>query len=155
MADQPDLVAALRRDGSRITRARRAVCQVLVGLGGEHVTVAELHNRASAALVAAGAPARIDPSTVYRTIDALERLGFVHHVHLGHGPGIVHLSSAGDHHHLVCERCGRVVDVDRAEVDEAFSAINGRYGFGPASVHFALLGRCEPCDQTTEQTATG
>ncbi len=155
MADQPDLVAALRWDGSRITRARRAVCQVLEGLGGEHVTVAELHSRASAALIATGAPGRIDPSTVYRTIDALERLGFVHHVHLGHGPGIVHLSSAGDHHHLVCERCGRVVDVDRTEVDEAFSAINGRYGFGPASVHFALLGRCEACDRTAEQTATG
>ena len=155
MVDQPDLVAVLRRDGSRITRARRVVCQVIEGLGGEHVTVAELHSRAAAALAAAGAPGRIDPSTVYRTIDALERLGFVHHVHLGHGPGIVHLSTAGDHHHLVCERCGLVVDVDRAEVDEAFAGLNGRHGFGPASVHFALLGRCEACEGTAEQSATG
>lgn len=131
------LLAALRRSGLRVTAARRAVCEVLALAHDEHLTAAGLRERAERA-----AGRSIDPSTIYRTIEALESAGHLHHVHLGHGPSVVHLRDRLDHHHLVCEVCGRTVDVPLAEFAEAGRLVEERYGFIADSVHFALVGRC-------------
>lgn len=120
-----------------MTKARRAVCEVLAESHDEHLTAAELRTRAE---VAAGSP--IDLSTIYRTIDALEAAGVLHHVHLGHGPSVIHLSDRRDHHHLVCEECGRTEDVPLAALEPLVRAVEEGYGFVPDSVHFALVGRC-------------
>jgi Fur family ferric uptake transcriptional regulator len=132
-----DLFAALRRTGLRLTRPRRAVCTVLAEAHDEHLTIPELHRRAEAV---AGEP--IDPSTVYRTIDALEQVGEVHHVHLGHGAAVVHLSDHSEHHHIVCEECGRTEDVPLDELSAFVAHLEKRFGFAADSVHFALVGRC-------------
>jgi Fur family ferric uptake transcriptional regulator len=131
------LVAAIKASGLRVTRARRAVCEVLAESHDEHLTAVDLHHRAEEA-----AGRSIDQSTIYRTIDTLQEAGQLHHVHLGHGPSIVHLSDRTDHHHLVCEICGRTVDLDLSEFAEVIGRIQDRYGFVADSVHFALVGRC-------------
>jgi Fur family transcriptional regulator, ferric uptake regulator len=134
-ADQ--LVASLRTAGLRITAARRAVCQVLATSHDEHLTAADLHARAE---VVGGIA--INPSTIYRTIEALEETGHLHHVHFGHGPGVIHLSDRSDHQHLVCEVCGRTDDLPLEELEPFLDAIETRYRFRSDTVHFALLGRC-------------
>lgn len=136
-----DLVTALRSNGLRVTAARRAICSVLAAASGEHLDAAEI-----ARLVREQTGTHVDQATVYRTIDVLERLGFVHHVHFGHGPGVIHLSGSHDHQHIVCADCGRVVDVPAEEVKAALGALADRIGF--ASIgggHFALVGRCADC----------
>ena len=132
-----DLVADLRNRGLRVTAARRAICSVLAESHGEHLTAIDIQERAS---MRAGA--RIDQSTVYRTLDVFEELGRLHHVHLGHGPGIVHLVEERDHHHLVCELCGTSVDIPIEDLEDVFGSLANRYGFTPNSVHFALVGTC-------------
>jgi Fe2+ or Zn2+ uptake regulation protein len=131
------LVQALREAGLRVTKPRRAVCAVLAASHDDHLSASDLRERAERE-----AGSRIDPSTIYRTIDALERTGHLHHVHLGHGPAIIHLSGMEDHHHLVCEVCGHAVDVPMSEVRAAVGAVGRRYGFTIDSAHFALAGRC-------------
>lgn len=134
-----DLISVLRSSGLRITLARRSVCEVLATDHGQHLTMAELHRRASDQL---GEP--IDQSTVYRTIDALQDVGLVRHVHLGDGPAVVHLSS-DDHHHFVCERCGASVGVAATEVRSALSQLADDHGFVIDSVHVGIVGTCESC----------
>ncbi len=87
----------------------------------------------------------IDQSTVYRTLDVLEEFGYLHHVHLGHGAGIYHLSEESDHQHLVCERCGTSVDIPLEELAPVLDTVTARYGFVAEGVHFALVGTCENC----------
>ena len=132
-----DLIEALRSGGLRVTAPRRAICEVLAKAHDDHLSAGELHSRAEQE-----AGSKIDQSTIYRTIDVLESTGHVQHVHLGHGPAIVHLKGATDHHHLVCEVCGRAVDVPFGEVAAAISDVASRYEFTVDSVHFALIGRC-------------
>jgi len=134
-ADQ--MLDELRTHGFRITRARREICAVLAGASDEHVTAMEVAARA--------AGSGVDPSTVYRTLDALERLGLVEHVHLGHGPGAYHVSPDRPHHHLVCDGCGRTVDVPVAELRRAVETVTGPHGFVPDLTHFAIVGRCASC----------
>lgn len=135
-----DLVRALRSRGLRITRARRSICEVLATAHEEHLSAADLLERAQRV-----SGVRIDQSTVYRTLDVLEEFGHLHHVHLGHGPGVYHLSGEADHQHLVCERCGRSAAVPLAELVPVLETVTARYGFAADSVHFALVGVCSEC----------
>src|SRR5277367_4587959 len=93
------IVAKLRASGGRITATRRATIEVLLA-GGDH-------RHLSAEDVAAEVRARLPDvaeSTIYRTLAALEELGVVTHVHLGHGPSTFHLADQA-HRHLVCRHC--------------------------------------------------
>ena len=87
----------------------------------------------------------MNESTVYRTLDTLERLGYLHHVHLGHGPGVVHLTEDKEHHHLVCERCARTIDLPLSEMGPLLDDLSARHGFQTGSIHFALMGLCQEC----------
>jgi Fur family ferric uptake transcriptional regulator len=139
MDASPDrLVEALRRDGLRITRARRAVCEVIAGAHDRHLTAGDIHD-----LAAAAGP--IDQSTVYRTLDALGDAGLVTHTHMGHGPSVYHLAGRAAHQHLVCARCGATIDIDQAGIEALLAEITRRTGFVPDPTHFALSGLCRDC----------
>lgn len=130
------LVDGLRRSGLRVTKARRAVCTVLAEAGGhEHLTAADVADRAG----------RVDLSTVYRTLDALEGIGLVRHVHLGHGPGAYHVAPVDDHHHLVCDSCGVTVDVPMEDLADSIRSVTRPHGFVADGAHFAIVGRCAGC----------
>lgn len=120
----------------RVTAPRRAICSVLAAESTRHLSAAEVQGHAERVL---GRP--IDLSTVYRTVDALQEAGVVHHVHLGPGASVIHLSEEGHHHHLVCDTCGRTVDLPMEELDPLASLLE-RHGYQPDTVHFALVSRC-------------
>lgn len=131
------LLNALRAEGGRTTLQRRVVVSALLA-SPRHVTAEEL-----AAAVQVEHP-EIATSTVYRTLEALERQGLVQHAHLGHGPAVYHVGD-DDHLHLVCERCGQVTEVP----ESAYSAFARRlaedFDFTVAPHHFAVQGLCGAC----------
>jgi Fur family ferric uptake transcriptional regulator len=131
------LIAELRAHGGRVTGARRSLLSVLVSAHG-HLTADEL-----AARVQAEHP-DVHLSTIYRSLDALEQLGLVDHVHLGHGRAVYHLTD-DPHQHLVCESCGVVIEVPDSTFAELADDLSGRYGFVIRPNHFAVLGRCAGC----------
>ncbi|MFO7292450.1 MAG: Fur family transcriptional regulator [Actinomycetes bacterium] len=135
MVTRRSLIEALRREGMRITAPREAICAVLAEPDLGHVSVAELQQRAEQVLGRG-----IDLSTVYRTVDALQEAGIVHHVHLGHGASVIHLSEE-EHHHLVCDLCGRTVDLPLEELGPLAELLE-RHGYEPGTVHFAIVSRC-------------
>ena len=135
--DAGHLLDALRAEGLRVTAPRRAICQALARGHDLHLTATTLHAAAEQTLGSA-----IDISTVYRTIDALEQAGMLHHVHLGHGPAVLHLSDHVEHHHLTCEVCGLTVDIPLDDLQALTDAVASRHGFTIDSAHFALIGRC-------------
>ena len=128
------ILGQLRATGSRVTTARRALITALVEADG-HVTADDL-----AAAVQAAHP-DVHRSTIYRTLDALERMGIVDHVHFGHGRAVYHLGDQ-PHHHLVCEECGRVIEVPDSLFDELAQQLQAGYEFTIRPHHFAVLGRC-------------
>jgi Fur family ferric uptake transcriptional regulator len=131
-----DLVAGLRRAGLRVTAARRVICEVLAEARADHLSAGDVASRTGK---------RVDLSTVYRTLEALEGLGLVEHVHLGHGPGAYHVGPSTEHHHLVCDSCGRTFDVPIVELRRAVERVTAPLGFVPDSAHFAIVGRCAEC----------
>ena len=127
----------LRAGGGRITPARRALVTALLETD-THVTAEDL-----AAAVQRSHP-DVHQSTIYRTLDALEELGVVDHVHLGHGRAVYHLADDA-HQHLVCEACGEVVEVPDGVFADLGDTLQRDYRFTIRPNHFAVLGRCAGC----------
>ena len=135
------ILAQLREGGGRITPARRALVTALLE-ASSHVTADDL-----AETVQRSHP-DVHRSTIYRTLDALEELGVVDHVHLGHGRAVYHLLD-DPHQHLVCEVCDGVIEVPDALFRPLADRLAEDYGFTLRPNHFAVLGRCAECAVTT------
>jgi Fur family ferric uptake transcriptional regulator len=133
------IVAMLRANGGRVTPAKRMTVEVLVAAGE--------HRHLSAEQIAAEVRDRLPDvaeSTIYRNLTALEELGVVTHVHLGHGPSTFHLTNQA-HRHLVCDHCETVIEVPSYEFTELTRHIKDVYGFTISDEHFAILGECQTC----------
>lgn len=134
-----EVLELLRASGGRVTSPRRAILQALIE-HADHVTAEELTASVQ------GRHPDVAESTVYRFLDDLEKLGVVDHVHLGHGPAVYHFRDKV-HHHLVCERCGSVVEVPVAVFAGVLRKIRRDYRFEVDLRHFAIPGYCGKCSR--------
>lgn len=132
------LVSQLRARGTRVTAARRELLGALLDARDHHLSAHDL-----AAAVHRALP-DVHLSTIYRSLDSLEELGVVDHVHFGHGRAIYHLADE-PHQHLVCEGCGAVVQVPDDVFAELSATLTRAYGFTIRPHHFAVVGRCAAC----------
>jgi Fe2+ or Zn2+ uptake regulation protein len=141
-----DAVAAVRLRGLRLSAARRLVLEALAAADGPM----------SAEQVAAGVGGRVPPSdlgSVYRNLHTLEHAGVVHHVHLGHGPGVWTLGGAHSSAYLACERCGDFRALPAGELDAVRVYIRQRFGYIPAFDHFPVVGLCAACSNVPDRGA--
>lgn len=127
----------LATSGGRRTAARQAIVEVLVADGG-HMTADQVARRVQDRFPS------VNISTVYRTLEALEEIDVIDHVHLGHGSAVYHLTDE-DHQHLVCERCERVIELPTAKLKPFLQSISQDYGFEVDRRHFAIVGLCHDC----------
>jgi Fur family ferric uptake transcriptional regulator len=138
----------LHERGFRMTPQRQLVLDAVEQL--EHATPEQI-----CASVQRLAPA-VNITTVYRTLDLLERLGMVRHTHLGHGAPSYSVREH-EHVHLVCHRCGRVEEIPTSVLDELGGRLRQRHGFRLDATHVALSGACADCatkDETKDESET-
>ncbi len=134
----PDQAAeALRAHGCRVTRPRVAVLRALL----EHAGPIDA---ASLTRLAQHHEPGIHEATVYRTVSVLSEVGIVTHLHAGHGPSLVRLSS-DDRLVAVCRDCGAIEPVPPDAVARLVSTTAHATGFTLEPGHFALEGVCGTC----------
>lgn len=126
----------LHRRGLRMTPQRQLVLDAVRGLG--HATPEQI-----CAEVQRTAPA-VNITTIYRTLDLLERLGLVRHTHLGHGAPS-YSEQEHQHVHLVCHGCGTVTEAPRDLMEGPARRLLDESGFDLDVTHVALSGQCETC----------
>ena len=131
---------ALRRTlherGLRMTPQRQLVLDAVRALG--HATPERICTHVQSA-----APA-VNITTVYRTLDLLERIGLVRHTHLGHGAP-TYSAQEHQHVHLVCHSCGRVTEIPTRLMSELTDRLRVDVGFELDVTHVALSGDCRDC----------
>ncbi len=136
---------ALRDQHERVTRARRAVIEVLDGTE-EHLAADEIVARAEAS-----APG-VHRATVYRALATLGELGLIIHTHVGSSATVYHLGvpaaatqTSHRHAHLQCTSCQAVIDFPIDVLDSLISRVDHEVGFQVEPHHAALLGLCAEC----------
>ena len=132
-----DWRADLRAQGYRLTPQRELVLAAVRQL--DHGSPEEILSRVRES--AKG----VNISTVYRTLELLEKLGLVSHTHLGHGAPAYHATTEPDHLHLVCRNCERVTEVEPTIAAGLVGDVAARFGFRTDLRHLTVFGTCREC----------
>ncbi len=128
----------LHAEGLRWTPQRRTLVEVLRRSDG-HVSGAELVERCRAL------DPTTTPSTVYRTLDVLERLGYLSHHHGMDGREAFHVLPTKDHGHLHCRACSGSWEITTAEADSIAGLLEGGRAFTVDRSHITISGLCAGC----------
>jgi Fur family transcriptional regulator, ferric uptake regulator len=131
--------AALRSRGRRLTRQRELIWAALVAEPDHHLSADELVDRVRARLP------RVNPSTVYRTLDLLVEEGLVLRSDLGAGRAFYEPAHEHRHHHVVCERCGAIVHVHDDALGDLRARVEETSGYALGSAELTLFGLCPDC----------
>ena len=126
-----------RERGVPLTVQRRVIYEAMLG-HADHPTADDVYVQVRRRLHG------VSRTTVYRVLETLVRLGVIGKPSC---PGSVarYDKSVDRHHHLVCVRCERTMDLDDPSLNRLKFPDTRRFGFTIAdySVHF--MGVCQAC----------
>ncbi len=140
VATAQELRTALKERGWRMTPQRMLILEAIASTRG-HISVDDVYRQ-----VSADHP-DVNVSTVYRTLDLLEELGFVRHTHFHGDPAQYQRTDEPPHQHLVCSRCGRDQELDLSVLQPLQDDLRRRYGFVADLTHTAIVGVCRSCSE--------
>src|SRR5436305_2855903 len=126
---------SLRRAGLRVTAPRLAVLLSVLGEGQ--------HRDAEA--IADAARKRIgtlSPQAVYDNLHVLEKAGLVRRIQPSGHPACYEARVGDNHHHLVCRRCGVIVDVECAVGEAPCLEPSAGHGFVVQEAEVIFWGLC-------------
>ncbi len=89
---------------------------------------------------------RVGKATIYRSLKILVACGIVKEVHFSNKQvHYEHTYGQDPHDHMVCRRCGRIIEFDAAEVTRLRTLIAADHRFHALSHRFSIMGLCEAC----------
>lgn len=128
----------LQDKGYRLTPQRMMVVDALHSVD-QHISAEEIFAQVKARYPYANI------STVYRTLELLKELGLVNEIALGDGRIRYHPAEKGHHHHLVCQKCGGVIDLPESALLPLEDILFRDYRFKADLKHLAVFGLCADC----------
>lgn len=140
MKQGEDLINKLSEQGYRLTPQRMLVLSAIEN-SEDHISAEEIYTQ-----VVAKYP-YVNISTIYRTLELLNRLGLVTETDLGGGRVRYHPAGKGHHHHLVCQECGKIIDLDESVLSSLKKVLLREYKFSADLRHLAIFGRCADCNK--------
>ena len=138
------LITTLRQQGCRMTPQREMIVEA-IAYSGRHMTAEEVLE------IVRQKTRAVNIATVYRTLDLLVEKGLATRTDLGEGRVVYATVRHGPHIHLVCRRCGRMLEADAALLAPLTAALREEYHFCCDTGHLALYGLCEACNQTEHE----
>ena len=129
----------LRSQGLPFTRQRERVVDEVLKADG-HFGAEDLCQR-----LAVG-QRRVSRATVYRALELLVASGVLQKLSFGEDHYRFERTPIGRHHdHLVCGRCGRVIEFFNAKIEELQDDICREVGFFPEGHSLVIFGLCRSC----------
>ncbi|MFT8348207.1 Fur family transcriptional regulator [Clostridium saccharoperbutylacetonicum] len=142
LIDMDALKENLKKKGYKLTPQRRSIVDTIIENEGQHLTAEEIYDK-----VKKSCP-EIGLATVYRTILLLEELGVISRLELNDGCNryeIMHSNETHRHHHLVCNNCHKVLEVQDDLLEDLEAAIEKQYKFKILDHSVKFYGICDEC----------
>ena len=136
-----DLLNTLKKNGYRITKSRKLICELLESDIHFHFNVKQLHQKINLL-----SKSNIDRTTIYRTLVALEELGMLQHSHIPHKPAIYFLNNNNQNVHLICETCDKIVDIENHSINSINLILQNGTNFHTINNNFVYIGKCSKCN---------
>ncbi|MFW7415343.1 Fur family transcriptional regulator [Demequina sp. SO4-18] len=141
-----DATAMLRGAGLRVTNTRVAVIETLQDM--PHSGVDALVPRVELRVPTTSRQA------VYNALGDLVGAGLVRRIEPAGHPGLYELRVGDNHHHIVCQRCGAVADVECVTGHAPCLTPGDTGGFDLAEAEVTFWGVCADCTATSTATAS-
>lgn len=125
----------------RITNQRKRVLEILIENRDKHISVEEIYSLSKKKGNVIALP------TIYRTMDILERIGTVIKHDFGDGAAKYEffMKEEENHHHLICEKCGKIIEISNALQDDLDERISNENGFLCEKKQLKIYGYCKEC----------
>jgi len=139
------LARYLEEHSLKHTKQRDAILGVFLEATG-HITSEEIYHRVQ------DAHPSIGYTTVYRTMKLLCDAGLANERRFD--DGVTRYEIAHEHHdHLVCVRCGKIIEFECRMIESTQNEIAARYSFQVLRHRHELYGHCETCRDEIESPA--
>jgi Fur family ferric uptake transcriptional regulator len=133
------LAEYLSGQGLKSTNQRDQILQIFVN-AGSHLSAEELYSR-----VKKSHP-RIGYATVYRTLKLLAEAGLAEERRFEDGFTRYEYRSSDAHHdHLICTRCGGIIEFENERIEELQSDVARKKHFQVLSHKLEIYGLCSSC----------
>lgn len=131
------LARRIREKGYRLTRQRQVVLEELASV--------DTHPRADQIyqMVRRRIP-NVSFGTIYRNLKTLEELGLISEIQYGTRSSRFDANVAS-HHHFVCSKCEKIIDVDTVNMPDFGSTELKQMGFEVQEFQLQLIGLCPSC----------
>jgi len=137
-----ELRKIVKQKGLKYTEQREIVLNVLFHADG-HLTAEEVHS-----LIKTKIPnSNIGIATVYRALGFLEEINLITSIAFG-TDGKKYESNTKEHHdHLICTKCGKIVEFMDEEIEKRQDRIAKKNKFKITSHSMQLYGVCGVCQE--------
>lgn len=129
----------IKERGLKATAQREDIAQAFFSTN-RHISIEELYSEVR----------RLNPrvgyATVYRTVKLLKECGLAAERHFADGQARFENVEAERHHdHIICERCGRIVEFVHPQIEQSQEAVAQRFGFVATNHKMEIYGICQEC----------
>lgn len=134
-----DFIRFISQKGLKNTRQRETVAEVFFSTDG-HVSAEELYLKVL----------KVNPdiglTTVYRTLRLLTEAGLAKERRFAEAQGVFEKEDGDRHHdHLICTRCGKIIEFKEPLIEKMQDDVAKRYGFIVQDHKMELYGLCKGC----------
>ncbi|MEL0660499.1 ferric iron uptake transcriptional regulator [Psychromonas arctica] len=129
---------ALKEAGLKVTSPRLKILSLLQLPENQHLSAEDLYKK----LLEQGD--EVGVATVYRVLNQFDDAGIVTRHHFEGGKSVFELTHQEHHDHLVCLKCGEVIEFNDPLIEDQQNLIAARYGIKLTNHSLYLYG--EPVD---------
>ncbi|MCH9670520.1 MAG: ferric iron uptake transcriptional regulator [Gammaproteobacteria bacterium] len=128
----------LRKAGLKATLPRLRILTILEENTERHMSAEDVYR----SLLDAGD--EIGLATVYRVLSQFQAAGLVEKHHFEDGHAVFEMGSGEHHDHLVCVKCGKIVEFVDDIIEERQQTVADKYGFEITDHSMVVYGICKP-----------
>ncbi len=133
---EDNLKSLLRSMNLKVTAQRLFILKALSKGPKTHVTAKELFERVRTRYTNLGF------ATVYRFLKVTAQFGVTSELRIARAPARYELKTKQHHHHIICTRCGKIIEFQSDLIEEQIVKISKEKNFLMEHHIFELYGRC-------------
>ena len=134
----------LKEAGLKVTSPRLKVLEVLKSIPDEHISAEELYK------LMLEQDEEIGLATIYRVLNQFDDAGIVTRHHFEGGKSVFELSDKHHHDHLVCLKCGKVIEFEDDVIEQRQQMVADKYNLKLTHHSLYLYGECNDKEACAE-----
>ena len=127
----------LKKAGLKVTLPRLKILQILQEPENQHISAEDVYK----ILIEHGE--EIGLATVYRVLNQFDDAGILNRHHFEGGKSVFEISHKDHHDHLVCLKCGKVVEFEDDIIEERQIAVAKKHNMKLTHHSLYLYGECQ------------